>query len=298
MASLPLLLATMAAAVLAASPVASAKPGGLTFPAERFSQLTVRGTQGFQITIKRTANRVELTASNGKASAIYIAHSKKNPVDGIEAVFPGLGKVSVRFHPSGPVRHSPALCGGRAWFRQNGIFRGVIKFEGERRFTRVAMEHARGFVFRSFKETCEGGNDGSKTTPIYYLAERAKSQGRVTAFTAMKPISQSAFDNSSTYFASQRERRHGMTTIRIAVASTDPDAFALAGPPTQPESATITPPSPFSGTAGFQASLGTLAKWEGTLAVELPGVGSVLLTGPQFRPELCREQRCLGRPHQ
>lgn len=294
--SLLLVLAAMAAAALSASSVASAKPGHFIVPAERLSQLTIKGTHGFRITVTRISRRVELTASDGSTSAIYVVRSAKIPTNRIEATFPGLGEVSVRFRPSGRVHREPGFCEQRPLFRQNGIFSGTIRFEGEQGFTRIDAENARGFVFRSFKETCKGGNDDSGATPIYSLAERAKSQGRVTSLTAIKPVSQSAFDNSSTYFASQLERRRGMTTIRVGVASSDPDTFALAGPPIQPESATLTPPSPFSGTASFQASSGALAKWEGTLAVELPGVGSVPLTGPQFRPELCREQRCVGRP--
>lgn len=293
-----LVLAAIAAAALSASPAASAKPGYTTYPGERFSQLNARGTQGFQITIKRIAGRVELTASRRTATAIYIVRSEKASADGIKATFPGLGRVSVRFHPSGRVQRGPAFCRGRPWFTQHGIFSGVIRFEGELGFTRIALQNARGFVHRRFRETCKGkGNSGagrSRDFPFYSFAERGRSQGRTTFFTTLKRIDETAVVGSATYFASQQERRHGMTSVREASVSADPDTFAIAGPPSQPESATITPPPPFSGTASFQASPGALAEWEGTLAVELPGVETVQLTGSQFRPVLCRGRRCLG----
>jgi hypothetical protein len=297
---LALLLAAMAtAAALSASPVASAKPGYTTFPAERFSRLTVHGTRGFQIVIKRIAGRVELTASNRTATAIYIVHGEKGPVDGIKATFPGLGKVSVRFHSSGRVQRGPAFCRGRPWFTQHGMFSGMIRFEGERGFTRIALQNAPGFVHRRSRETCRGGRDGrSGDFPFYSLVESGRLRGRTTFFTALKRVDESAIVGSAMYVASQRERRHGMTSIRVASVNAYPDTFAIAGPSTQPESATITPPPPFSGTASFHASPGALAEWEGTLAVELPGAATVQLTGSQFRPVLCRSRRCLGNPYQ
>ncbi|MGB7684695.1 MAG: hypothetical protein WBL45_02835 [Solirubrobacterales bacterium] len=209
-----------------------------------------------------------------------------------------MGKVSVRFHPSGRVKRNPPFCGGRASLTQHGVFSGTIRFEGERGFTRIAVQNARGFVYRSFKETCKGGSGGgSGDFPFYSLAERGRVQGRTTFFNALKPIDESQFGGSATYLVSQWDKRHGMTSVRVAYVAADGDTFAIAGPPTQPESATVTPPPPFSGTASFHASPGALADWEGTLAVELPGVEPVQLTGSQFRPVLCRDRRCLGNPH-
>lgn len=293
-----LVLAPMAAAALLVSPVASAKPGYFTVLAKRLSQLTIKGTHGFRITVAHISRRVELTASNGNTAAIYVVRAAKLPTDKIEATFPGVGEVSVRFYPSGRVHHEPAFCRGRPSLRQNGIFRGTIRFEGEQGFTRIDVGNAPGFVFRSFKEVCKEGSGGSDSEVIrgYSLTERARSEGRTTVFTATKSGDALSLDRSASYFVSQWEGRHGMLSARVALAHADRDTFAIGGSPFRPESATLTPPSPFSGTASFQASPGALAKWEGTLAVELPGVGNVPLTGPQFRPELCRGQRCVGRP--
>jgi hypothetical protein len=295
-ASLPLLLAALAAAGLAASAVASAKPGYFTVPAERIRQLTVKGTHGFRITITRIAGRVELTASNGTTAAIYVVRSAKIPMNRFEATFPGLGEVSVRFHPSGRVHREPGFCERRPSFRQSGIFSGTIRFEGEQGFTRINVDSASGFVFRSFKEVCKGsrGSD-SEVPPDYLLEEKARSQGGTTVFVAMKSSDASSPDPSARYFASHWERQYGMLSVGVVSAQADRDTFATGGSLFRPESATLTPPSPFSGTASFRASPGTLAQWEGTLAVELPGVGSVPLTGSQFRPKLCRGRRCVGR---
>jgi hypothetical protein len=283
--------------VAAPAPVASAKPGYVTYPAERIRQLTIKGTHGFRITVTRISGRVELTASNGNTAAIYVVRSAKNPTDRIQATFPGLGEVSVRFDPSGRAPRAPGgFCGSRPGFRQNGIFRGSIRFEGEQGFTRINVGSAPGSVFGSFKEVCKGsrGSD-SEMPPDYLLEEKARSRGGTTVFVAMKSSDALSPDPSARYFASHWERQYGMLSVRVASAQADRDTFATGGSPFRPESATLTPPAPFSGTASFQASPGALAKWEGTLAVELPGIGTVPLTGPQFRPKLCRGQRCVGR---
>lgn len=296
-ASLPLLLAALVVAGLAASAVASAKPGYVTYPAERIRQLTVKGTHGFRITITRIAGRVELTASNGNTAAIYVVHSAKNPTDRIQATFPGLGEVSVRFDPSGRVHRAPGgFCGNRPGFGQSGIFRGLIQFEGEQGFTQINVGNAPGSVSGSFKEVCKGSRGSDSEVPRdYLLEEKARSQGGTTLFEAMKSSDASSPDLSARYFASHWDRQYGMLSVRVASAQADRDTFAIGGSLFRPESATLTPPSPFSGTASFRASPGTLAQWEGTLAVELPGVGSVPLTGSQFRPKLCRGRRCVGR---
>jgi hypothetical protein len=282
----------------ASTPIASAKSGYFTVPAERIRQLTIKGTHGFRITIARISGRVELTASNGNTAAIYVVPSAKSPTDKIEATFPGLGEVSVRFRPSGRVHRESGFCEQRPSFRQNGIFRGTIRFEGEQGFTRVDVGSAPGLVLRSFKEVCKGSRRSeSGAVPTFSLTASARSEGKTTVFNTTKSVAAWVPDHSTSYFASQWERRHGMLSAKVASANADGDTFAIAGPPFH-ESATVAPPLPFIGTAAFQAFPDAQATWEGTLAVELPGIGSVPLTGSQFRPELCRRQRCVGRPNQ
>lgn len=285
-----LLAAIVAVAVLSAAPTASAEPGYFVAPAERLSQLSVRGTHGFEITVRRFPRRVELIASRGTASAIYIVRPKRGPADGIKATFPGLGRIAVRFVPSGRVQRGRAFCEGRPWSTQHGIFTGSIRFEGEREFTRVDLRDARGFVHHRSEEVCEDTSGGpAGEPPFYFLEAGGWAQGRATALTALKPIDESQFGSSVQYFASQWEKRHGMTISRLAAVAGDLDTFVIAGPPRRPESVTISPPPPFSGSATFRAVPGAAPEWTGMLAVELPGVGTVQLTGPQFRPTCCRD---------
>jgi len=290
-----LLVAAIAMGSLAVPAVVAAKPGYFTFPAERRSVLTVRGSHGFRIGIERSAGRVELTASKGHASAIYIVRSPKLPPDRIEARFPGRGRVSLRFHPWGALQRLPPFCNGRSPIKQAGTFRGAIRFEGEQGFTRVVAAHVRGYVYRSFKEVCRRSDVGHGTvTPGYSLVATARSHGRGILFTAFRSTEESLIHGDTYYTAVMSERRHGMVIGRTALALGRASTFSVEGPNAQPDSATVAPRSPFSGKASFHATAGSTTEWAGTLAVDLPGAGTVQLTGPLFKSELCLNKRCVG----
>jgi hypothetical protein len=115
--------------------------------------------------------------------------------------------------------------------RQRGIFRGVIRFEGEQGFTRIAVGHARGFVYRSFKESCKGSSHGgSRTLPIYSLTESAKLHGRTTVFAATKSTEGLPFAGSSTTLPPSGKggmawsplRLHPRVPVRTPLRSQDP----------------------------------------------------------------------------
>jgi hypothetical protein len=288
---LVLLLATTTVAVLAASPIASAKPGYIIFPAERSSRLVVPGTQGFKVTIERIGGRVELTASSQEGSAIYVIRPVERPADRIEATFPGLGRVSVRFQPSGEPHLAAGFCKRRGSIEQSGTFRGTISFEGEQGFTKVAASHARGYVYRSFKEVCKVSGHATDT-PGYSLTAIARSSRKQIAFNTFR-ATDSVFGDDTLHFVSLAEKRLGMLIARVAFARGQASSFVIEGPSARPDSAAVMPPSPFSGTASFRAS-GGMIEWQGTLAVNLPGAGTVQLTGPSYRSKLCLNKRCLG----
>ncbi len=249
------------------------------------SKFTVNGTRGYRITIERTGHRVELVASNGNSAAIYIVHSPATRDADIHARFPGVGLVSTHFEPSGSTSRTPAICGGGPSIRQDGVFRGTIKFRGERGFTRAKVDSARGFFFREPKENCKGkGHSGQNSKPIYSLV-----------FVASKSPPESEFAGSTSYFAVELKDRHGMRSSRVAAASSrSGTGFEMTGPANRPEAATVSPPTPFSGAASFHSTSGLSAEWTGDLMVELPGAGSVHLAGPQFRSQLCFGRACVG----
>ena len=283
-------------AVLASAVPASAKPGYVTFQGERKSQLTINGTRGFKVTVERTGRRVELVASKGDSAATYVVHSPPTPDADINARFPGVGLVSTHFEPSGSTSRTPAICGGRPSVRQDGVFRGTIKFRGERGFTHVDANSARGFFFREPKESCKGkSHSGQSSRPGYSLTARTKVPGGLLGFVASKSRPDSEFAGFTGYFAIELKHRHGMRVSRVAAASSRSGAgFEMSGPANRPEAATVSPPAPFGGTASFSSTSDISAEWTGDLAVELPGAGMVGLAGPRFRSQLCFGLNCVG----
>lgn len=220
----------------------------------REAELHVKGTRGFAIEVAYRRNRVELSASEGRAAAIYV------------------------------------VAAGKSGARSGS--------EESRGFTRVAVDSARGVVQRGSREVCRRSDNGnrSKPEPTYSLLAYARSHGRMVSFTALRPAPGSTFGDESTFFGSSFEKQRGMSTVRLAVTHMDIDTFTIGGPPARPDSATVTPPAPFHGTASFDVGTDGRVEWEGTLAVDLPGATGGRLTGPSFRSSLCLNRRCMGDP--
>ena len=120
---------------LAGQGTASAKARLFTVPPSRAGHLSVKGSNGYGITIDRSPGGVILTAKRRGSSATYFAPGPGGNGDDIDAKFPGVGRVSVRFKPSGRPIKTEAICAGAKPIRQPGIFRGTIAFRGERGFT-------------------------------------------------------------------------------------------------------------------------------------------------------------------
>lgn len=291
---LALVLAAASIATLFAPPAATAKPGYVVIPAQRLGSLELGGTRGFRIGIAQEGGRVELTASGGETAAIYIVRRRGLPLGRIEARFPGVGRVSLRFVPSGKPQREPPFCKGRAAIKQPGTFRGLIRFRGERGFTRATATRAKGYVYRSFKEVCKRSEVESGTeTPGYSLAALSRSRsGRVVSFSAFRSTEESVLYGETYYWATVLEMRRRMRIARIATAEGAPITFAVEGPPERPDVASVAPPPPLSGSARFRAQPGVPPEWQGSLAVDLPGAGTVSLTGPSFASNLCLNRRC------
>ncbi|HEU4393492.1 MAG TPA: hypothetical protein VFR04_07650 [Solirubrobacterales bacterium] len=290
-------LVTVSLSAVASS--AEAKSGYSVWSGFHEITFSVRGTNGYKITVSHIGKRVELTAGDGDAAATYLVPAAEPSSDGdIEATFPGRGRVSVRFQPSGPLRRTPPFyppeCNGGGETKQLGTFEGTIRFRGERGFTRIATNSARGYVLRAKKEVCRDTSQGDRSSPepTYSLRAFAKSQGRVVSFTALRPAPGSQFDEGATFLGSTFEKRRGMLTVRVAVAHADDETFAIGGPPGWPDSAGVVPPPPFQGAATFERTAEGRVEWKGSLTMDLPGASGLRLSAPSFLAQLCLNQRC------
>jgi hypothetical protein len=78
------------------------------------------------------------------------------------------------------------------------------------------------------------------------------------------------------FLAGAGEKMGQMRNLRFAVALSGPESFAFDE---ALNSATVSPPVPFTGSGSFLRNPDGSTSWTGTLAVDLPGLGSVPLTG-------------------
>jgi hypothetical protein len=291
-------LTIFAAALLALPAGASARSDQFTEPASREGRFDLMGSNGYRVDVTAFDNATSLLATKGKAEASYEVGGGLTADNGIEAKFPGVGKISVKFKPSGPARkvHPERGCKGRDELIREGVFRGTIEFEGEGGFTKVEVGSVRGTVYESFKEVCRFGPGPDPYTDSQFtrLDATSKHGSEDLDFSASTLVSHSKPKFTfATIEAILGFQRQGMSVERTVSSFGHVSLLKLTGPGDSLQSALVTPPPPFTGTGSFQLTSKTSATWTGTLSVELPGTGPINLAGPEFSPSLCVDVRCV-----
>jgi hypothetical protein len=279
---------------------AEARQGYFTSPPLHFREFELPASNGYRIQVTDIGRRsIYLTAKNSAASVTYVVRGKRTDQDGIEARFPGVGRISVRFDPVGrPHREPPAgNCKGDDSVIRHGVFRGAIVFNGEKGFAKARASHASGEVFDSAKEVCRrqkegGGGPSFHSTSLIASARRDKG---VLYFFAIQFSSDSLPVPDLTSYSATLAQSRGQMSVSHSISQDAPnESFAVSGPSARPTAASIAPPAPFVGSASFQLEPGSTASWTGALTADLPGFGPVGLAGPKFSAELCRDNRCAG----
>jgi hypothetical protein len=267
--------------------VAIAKGGNSVIPASRTAEFRLKGSGGFSISVFASGGAVSLTTRKGGLSASYsvpgVTSSKR-----IKARFPGLGLVSVQFHPFGlPHRKAvPRRCKGEDGTVQRGRFVGRIEFEGEQGYTTVHTAKAKGKVTVSRKQVCQNtGGEGSSSFRLTALIATARSEGISVLALRLTRKSQPTVGFAG-FEASLLESRGRLSIIRSIEANAGVSAFTTSEKGRGITYATITPPSPFTGSETYEKQKGSPATWTGTLAGTFVGRGEVSLAGPQFTAEI------------
>ncbi|HEU4753322.1 MAG TPA: hypothetical protein VFU47_09465 [Armatimonadota bacterium] len=78
----------------------------------------------------------------------------------------------------------------------------------------------------------------------------------------------------------------GMAIGHSAYAEGGEGTLLTSLPGVHPATATLAPPPPFYGEAGFHENSATSHSWSGTLGVSFPGL-DLPLTGPEYATSLC-----------
>lgn len=277
---------------------ASAKSGYFVEPARKTIEINVKGTNGYRLQAWHGGGRmIDLSARKGASFVSYFVRGRRTPTNAIDADFGDLGRVSMRFHwpSSSPPEHlAPAdNCKGRDSIVRTGTFRGHFRFAGELNYTTVDTNHASGKIVKTFKQTCkneEGKESHTPHLPFQWTLLHAASESGpgLLGFDASRITwrSQRALHVSSFFGASSFESDHRVSIIRSVSASAGVDAFSITTSNGHPQSAIISPPQPFSGTASFQRNADGSTSWTGSLSVSFPGTEQVPLTGPDWKAQL------------
>jgi hypothetical protein len=224
----------------------------------------------------------------------------------IRAVFPTLGRLSLRFRPSGK-RKAHALghrCHGKPQVTEYGAFRGTISLRGEGGYFQVARRSVGGVLTLVPRAVCrseaedDAGLDprwqyvasgfgfifspGSGSIALLYAAARTPSR-TIGIRVAHREGAPAGADVNVQVL----ELRHGMAIGRSIYGNGEaPGTFSTSLPGEHPATATLKPPTPFQGEAAYLENSPSSHSWTGDLSVTLPGA-EVPLTGRRFKTSLC-----------
>jgi hypothetical protein len=304
----------LAAALLVFALPASAlgAPRHYRQPASVDAEVHLRGTNGFRFFAFTFRDAAVVSGSKqvskfGEENVNYFARSQRGQSafkDGVLAL--NLGKVG-RFRgrfvaKSTETRKPDADCTGDPTTIEKGFFVGSFNFHGERGYSSIHAQREHGTVTRQGAQRCtvpteHPGHEGARSVREEKEAEREAhllaSDSKFRAFfQAYREEPAGLKEAVTTFAASVTGGKAGAFEVSHSAFVFDFSGGAastfqtpnLAEPLNE---ATLKPPAPFSGSATFHLETPKTASWTGDLAVELPGLGKVPLTGGSIKAGLC-----------
>jgi hypothetical protein len=222
---------------------------------------------------------------------------------GLKVQFGNLGLIDVKFEPTKTRTDEPPKgCKGRPSTLSEGLFVGTIKFTGEREYVRIETTQAKGRlnVWRESEWRCPSHKRSRHThntpqPPTLRSRQRSEAEKEPATLAAVSRRCSCFFGavaerdrrgrGPSTFFGAQFEEREGMEISRVTSAEAGASAFVFnhaAG------TATVHPPSPFSGSGTFKRRPHGRDLWRSTIQVPLLGVDPIRIGGRSFRAGLVR----------
>jgi hypothetical protein len=285
-------------------------------PAEVAAYLQMRGSHGFDFDLFVFPHRgVVLSVSKtlpeaGSESVSYSSSSHDATVGTLKGrdlnlKFGHLGHFRARFVPGRTRIERPQRgCEGGSSIEEKGVFVGSFDFDGERGYTSLHASRVQGSVSRIGAARCVV--DEPTRHPGREKARRAHEEkeregefrllaGDEKAGTTLQANRREGPDGAKTattsFSASLNEKVGDLQISRFAsILAFGSGATSVFQTPNLVEplaEATIEPPAPFYGSATFSLESPKSASWTGDLAVALPGVAPVSLTGHGIEAGLC-----------
>lgn len=267
-------------------------------PVKQWIDIELEGSNGYSIHISVNPRRhLILRVTKDRFSAEYMTRDVLADTDRVKAKLRGLGTISVRFHPRGPVRH-PLLpgCGRKRSSVQPGVVRGTIRFVGEREYTQVKAREAAAAIEEPARWFCRYGMKFEPNPREREWVSKFSAQGEGVYFLARKYRPGVIEGGQVLYFVETGEAfeaTSGRVPLTIYRQLTVP-AQAATFLDAHFEHLTVSPPLPFSGTGTLARTPESVFTWEGDLSVQFPGRDPIPLAGPGFGSDYClRESGCV-----
>jgi hypothetical protein len=266
-------------------------------------------SNGYIATLTTDGHRqVTLSLSKGEVVARYVALGTVTR-KGIEADFGDFGRVALRFRARS--RFQPSLvpglplpppprerCTGRRPVGERGIFRGNVRFTGERGYAEVKASRLKGSVVRSFRRVCKdslrAGASKEKTGPESVGILATAKRGGVFRFLLVgeASLAEGRADLSLTIAIGGLKEKVGRVLVdKFSLFFDERDSIEISPVAVKPLTAEVKLPKPFEGTASYLEEGQTPPTWSGTVGLRLPGSGLVSLAGPEFQADLCRTSK-------
>jgi hypothetical protein len=305
--------------------VARSKPHPIVRPPSTGALVYLGSSHGYELGISMPSPKIAVLyafkqvgeesdeRSNSSSAFLQSAYAVRVKGDLLEkgrirAVFPTLGRVSLRFKPNGKRKlSSPGYgCRGKQQVTEYGTFWGSVSLEGEGGYFDLASRSGDGSLTRAPRAVCrsEAGHDQDEDVDprwaylapgfgfFYSPGDGSTALLWAAARTPHRTITMRVAHRESAPAGAQvdvqvLELRHGIAIGRLAWAQSNvPGTLTSSLPGEHPAYATLKPSSPFQGEGSFLENSSTSHSWTGDLSVSLPGM-NVPLTGPEFETSLC-----------
>jgi hypothetical protein len=319
--AIAIVLALGAVAGLALPVGAAAEPTVRHLRPSTQALLEFHGTHGYSISVSGGDRGPTSIIAGGRiapgteGNVFYRLKGKPPLLRGsrLELTVPGLARFSGRFEPRKTSETGPeAHCEGPPTVTAQGVFVGSFSFHGERGFSAAHLTRARGTLIETPASVCRVPKGRhlrhpGRPEPLPEEAEAGERDVQLIAGerrhdialladlnefseSTLTPLRQTIISAGETTKAHGVEASHYVLLFHQAPAT----AFQVPEltPGALPSESTLEPPAPFSGSASFHLLGPRKAAWTGDLAVVLPGLGKVRLTGPRFYSGLCEATTC------
>jgi hypothetical protein len=275
--------------------------------AQIVESMQLRGSHGYRLTVLDvTGGGITVTAERavshrGAMVAEYALPRSRQPGPDLDFRLGDEGRIAVHFVADriSEGRLPPEGCTGEPTTVERGFFVGSIHFDGKRGFTRVDARRAPGIITRRGTRHCpkgsgtNGGKSGANVNTLGFGEPGGKSsrqleenEAATLRLIAGKPSGTPRFEaidfegtagfpdsSSLTFLASDYRKEGGLTVTRAAVVfAASPAGFSIPDPERPRVAATV--------------------ELSGDLAVELPGLGRLPLTGAGIDAGICQGRAC------